>query len=185
MEAKTFLQLIENFDFNGVSFVSIKKYCSDTSENSEVADVLINVGASYENMKAADLETLQNADAEKLVNENFGVELIKQALAEKIQSIVKPSEARSNGQKEAYIYLNKKGTLKYCKETKSVLISGTVVRKTVIVDGVFKEVKSRPLTLAKKHIDKVLDLKMAKIRYYKISNIIANVKVSGETIEIE
>jgi hypothetical protein len=185
MKTTTFFELIENFDFNGVSFVSIKGYCSDKSGNSEVADVLINVGASYGNMKKSDLSTLEAANVNMLVSENFGKALIEQALAEKIKSIISPSETRSNGQKEAYINLNANGTLKYCKETKSVIISGVVVKKTIIQAGEYKEVKSRPLTLAKKHLDKVLDLKLAKIRYYKISNITANVKVSGNTIEIE
>ena len=184
MKATTFFSLIETFNFNGVSFVSIKGYCSDSSLNSEVADVLINVGGSYANMKKTDLITLQGASAEKLVTDNFGQTLIQQAIEEKIQSIVSPSEARSNGQKDAYINLNENGTLKYCKETRSVIISGVVVRKTVIKEGVYKEVKSRALTLAKKYLDKVLDLKLAKIRYYKIANITANVKVSGDTIEI-
>jgi hypothetical protein len=184
MNYKTLLELCENFDFKGVSFVGIKSYCSDTSSNSEVADLLINVGASYENMKSADLETLRGANPKDLVTENFGLALIEQAIAEKIQSIVSPNENRSNGQKDAYTFLNPKGTLKLCKETKSVLIMGTVVKKNVIVEGVYKTVNSKPLTLAKKHIDKILNLKIAKIRHYKISNIIQNVRVNGDTIEI-
>lgn len=185
MKNSTLFSLIDNFDFNGVSFVSIKNYCSDKSGNSEVADIVINVGASYENMKISDLEVLKKADVSKLVTENFGQALLEQAIAEKIQSISAPNVNRSNGQKDAYIKLNSNGTLKYCKETKNVMISGVVVRKNVIIKGEFKEVKSKPLTLAKKYLDNVLDLKLAKIRYYKISNIIANVKVSGNTIEIE
>jgi len=185
MKATTLLQLIESFDFSGVSFISIKGYCSDESENSEIADVVVNVGASYGNMKDADLITLQGADVSKLASDNFGFAILEQAVKEKIQSIIAPNENRSNGQKDAYINLNPKGTLKYCKSTGSVLIQGTVVRKTVIKEGIFKTTNSRPLTLAKKHIDKVLDLKVAKMRYYKIANITRNVKVSGDCIEIE
>ena len=185
METSTLLSLCETFDFSGVSFVSIKGYCSDKSDNSEVADLLINIGASYAKMRVADLDTLKKADLSELVNDNFGLAIIEQALEEKITSIIKPSENRSNGQKDAYVNLNKSGTLKLCKETKSVLISGVIVRKTIIKEGIYKEVNSRPLTLAKKHIDKVLDLKMAKIRFYKISNISVSVKVNGNTIEIE
>lgn len=185
MTTTTIFALLESFDFNGVSFISIKGYCSDKSGNSEVADVLINIGASYANMKLSDLETLRGAKAGELANENFGIALIQQAIDEKIKSIESPSVARSQGQTEAYINLNKSGTLKFCKETKNLMISGTVVRKTIKKEGEYKEVKSRPLTLAKKHIDKVLDLKLAKIRYYKLTNILANVKVNGNTIEIE
>lgn len=181
MEA--FLRLAENFNFGGVSFVSIRGYSSDKSENSEVADVIINVGASYENMKVADLATLQGADSKALVTDNFGLALIEQAIAEKIQSIVKPSEARSSGQTEAYVALNKAGTIKLCKATRSILISGSVIKKTVLKAGVFKSVNSKPLTLAKKHIEKVLDLKLAKLRYYKLANI-GKVKVNGDTIEM-
>jgi hypothetical protein len=184
MDATTLLSLLENFNFSGVSFIYIKGYTSDKSGNSEIANILINVGASYANMKKNDLITLQNTTASELVTENFGQALIQQAIDEKIQSIVSPSKSRSNGQKDAFIKLNASGTLKYCKETGSVLISGTVVKKTVIQKGIYKEVKSKPLTLAKKHVDKLLDLKLAKIRYYKISNITTSVKVSGDTIEI-
>ena len=179
-----FFKLAEGFDFNGVSFVSIKGYCSDQSANTEVADILINVGSSYANMKEADLATLKAANASELANDNFGVALIQEAIDEKIKSILAPSKARSEAQTEAYVALNKKGTLKLCKETRSIVIAGTVVRKTVIVEGAYKEVKSKPLTLAKKYLDKALNLKMAKLRNYKLSNIIQSVKVNGDTIEI-
>jgi hypothetical protein len=180
MENSTLFNFLGKFNFKGVSFVSLKGYSSDKSENSEVADILINVGASYENMKKSDLETLQSAIASELANDNFGVELIQQAIDEKIKSIVSPNENRSKGQTDAHIVLN--NGIKYCKETESLLISGTIVRKTIIVEGVYKEVKSKPLTLAKKHLDKVLDLKLAKIRYYKISNL-TTAKINGEVIE--
>ena len=49
------IDLFKNFNFKGVSFVSLKGYSSDKSGNSEVADVLINVGTSYANMKKADI----------------------------------------------------------------------------------------------------------------------------------
>ncbi len=178
-----FLRLCENFNFGGVSFVSIRGYRSDKSENSEVADVIINVGSSYANMKAADLKTLKSANAKSLVTDNFGLALIEQAISEKIESIENPSEARFNGQIEAYVALNKAGTIKLCKATRSILISGVVIKKTVILEGTFKKVNSRPLTLAKKHVERELDLRLAKLRYYKLANI-GKVKVNGDTIEM-
>ncbi len=183
MKITALTSLIENFDFSGVSFISIKGYYSDSS--GEVSDVLINVGASYKNMKTKDLETLQGADALFLETQTaeFDVDLLTEAIEAKIKSIVSPNKNRSQGQKNAYINLNERGTLKYCKNTKSVLIQGTVIRKTVLVKGEYKAVKSR-LALAKKHIDKVLDLRCAKMRYYKLSNIAKQVRVSGNTIEI-
>jgi hypothetical protein len=184
MENQKLFKLIEKLNFKGISFVSLKSYTSDKTENTEVADVLINVGISYESMKAKDLETLQLAklNAKEYTNDNFGVALIEQAIDEKIKSIVSPNENRSKGQTEAFIVLN--NGVKYCPNTDSLLISGTVVRKTVIVEGIYKTVNSRALTLAKKHLDKVLDLRLSKIRYYKVSNV-GSVKVTGETIEFD
>ncbi len=185
MKAKTLLNLVRNFDFNGVSFISIKGYCSDKSENSEVADVFINIGTSYEKAKKSDFDTLKHANAKELANAEFDAKIIEEAIREKLLSNVRPSETRSQGQRDAYISLNKSNTLKYCKETESVVIFGAVVRKTVRIPGIYKETKSRPLTLAKKHIEEVLDLKTSKFRNYKLSNIAISVKVNGNTIEIE
>ena len=183
MQNSDLFNLINKFNFSGVSFVSLKNYRSDKSDNTEVADILINVGISYEKLKADDLEVLQATKRSigSFVTENFGIAILEQAIDEKIQSILKPNENRSNGQKDAFVILN--NGMKYCPNTDSLIINGSVVRKTVIVKGEFKEVKSKPLTLAKKHLDKALDLKLAKLRYYKLSNLGA-IKVSGDTIEI-
>lgn len=184
MNVITLLSLIESFDFRGVSFVSIRNYTSDQSENTELQNTLINVGTSYENMKKEDLITLQNANPAELVTENFGQALIEQAIKEKIESIVNPSKRRSQGQKEAYIPLNEQKTLLYSKESKCVSIRGEVVSKRVVVEGEFKETNSKPITLAKRHIEKALKLRTAKIRTYKIDNILASVRVNGNEIEI-
>jgi hypothetical protein len=56
-------KLIEATDeIGGVSFVNIKKYQSDISNNVEVADQLINVGTSYKNMLDKDLDIYANFD---------------------------------------------------------------------------------------------------------------------------
>jgi len=178
--------LFESFNFDGVSFVSIKGYSSDKSENTEVADVLINVGVSYGNAKEKDLQTLKSADVDLLTIacRDFSREVIEQAVQEKIKSIESPSENRSKGQQDAYIFLNEQKTLKYCPNTNSVLIFAMRVRKTVIKEGVYKEVKSKELTLAKRAVDRVLDLRCAKFKQYKLSNITA-IKTSGDTIEFK
>ncbi len=178
-----FFKLLAKFNFSGVAFVSLKNYSSDKSDNTEVADILINVGITYEKLKADDLETLKacKRSIASFVNENFGIAILEQAVDEKIKSIESPNENRSNGQIEAFTILN--NGMKYCHATDNLLISGVVVRKTVRVEGEYKEVKSRPLTLAKKYLDKVLDLKMAKMRYYKLSNL-GTVRVNGDTFEV-
>jgi len=63
-------------------------------------------------------------------------------------------------------------------------IRGYVHAKTVLVEGVYPKVNSRPLTLAKKKINK--NLKRDKIRTFKINvNQLHLVKVNGLTLEIE
>lgn len=174
--------ILSSFNFAGVSFVNIKGYCSDKSGNSEIADTLMNVGASIENAKAKDLEDLKNANLLELVNDDFDLETLELARAEKMQSIVKPNENRSNGQKDAFMPLC--NGVKFCLATESIIINGFRVRKTIIRKGEFKAVKSSKKTLAKKYLDKVLDLRMAKFRYMKLSNILGEIKVNGDTLEI-
>lgn len=63
-------------------------------------------------------------------------------------------------------------------------LRGYVVKRTVIVPGTHKAVKSSPKTLAKKNIEK--SLKRGRIRTFKIN--VANlhgVKMNGAVIEIE
>ena len=181
METSNLYKLISKFNFNGVSFVSLKNYSSDKSENTEVADILINVGVSYVNMKQSDIETLKNAREIDLITDSFDMELIKEAIKSKLESLTNPNENRSKGQTENLVHLN--NGIVYAPNTDNLLISGVVVRKTVLKSGIYKEVKSKPLTLAKKHIEKMLDLKTSKIRYYKLSNL-GTCRVSGDTFEI-
>ena len=47
---------------SGVSFISVKGYKSDKSNNTEIANHIINVGASYENMLKKDSLTFDNVN---------------------------------------------------------------------------------------------------------------------------
>ena len=90
------------------------------------------------------------------------------AVEELIKSLTKPSEAHSNGQKDAYTHLGK--GIKMHNETGEFYITGLRVRKKVLHAIEYKEVKSRELTLAKKAIKKALDFKTDKFRNFKIGN---------------
>lgn len=181
METTTLMNLVRKFNFDGVSFVSIKGY---TKSNGEVSDVIVNIGGSYKNMQAHDLVKLQEASANELVNDNFNLSLIESALAERIQSIVAPNERISKAQKDAYISLNKQHTILYCENTGNINISGVAIKKTIITEGVYKPTKSGAIVLAKKYIGKVLNLSTDKVRKYTITNIERTVTVRGETIEL-
>ena len=85
---------------NGVSFVSIRNY---TNQYGEVSNQTINVGASYENAKKADIETLEKLDITNAENGfKSSVLMLEKARVELIESFIKPNENRSKGQTDAY-----------------------------------------------------------------------------------
>ena len=132
----------------GVSFVSIKGY---TNSYGEVANNLVNVGASYENAKAKDVATLQAMDVTSMGGDTI---LLEKARVELINSFLNPNENRSNGQKDAYTHICK--GIKVHNETGAVYIFGLREQKKVIIEGTYPVVNSRPLTLAKNQLKKGL-----------------------------
>lgn len=153
----------------GVAFVSIAGY--KDAQNGE-QNALINVGVSYENAKLADITFLQGLS----FADN---ELLEQARLELIESLIKPSQSRSEGQIEAYTHLC--NGVKQHKESKALYIFGFSVKKTVISEGETKTDTRKPLTKAKDHLRS--QMKSTKFRLYKVEKI-SSVKVMGQTIEI-
>ena len=156
----------------GVSFVSIKGY---TNSYGEVSNNLVNVGASLTNAKAKDVETLQNLDVTTLGGDSI---LLEKARVELINSFINPNENRSQGQIDAYTIVAK--GIKVHNTTGKIYIFGLRTNKTVIEQGVYPTVNSKPLTLAKNQLRK--DLKSNKFTQYALENI-TSVKLNGETLE--
>ena len=108
MENKKIFSIVELFaSMTGVNFVGLREYSSDKSDNTEVANIRMNVGISYGNAKDADLKTLQNiTDSEmrealaELQQKDSRVtfEILEAAIAEMKVSIIAPEKARSEGQ---------------------------------------------------------------------------------------
>jgi hypothetical protein len=158
----------------GVSFVSIKGY---TNSYSEVSNNLVNVGASLTNAKVKDIETLKNLDVTTLGADSI---LLEKARVELINSFINPNENRSNGQIDAYTIIAK--GIKVHNETGDIYIFGLRTSKTVIEQGVYPIVNSRPLTIAKNLLKK--DLKSSKFTQYKIGSI-TTIKLNGEELIFE
>ncbi len=182
-----------------VQFIHVKGYNSDKSLNTEVANHRVNINAKYENMLDKDALTLAspyevikkefletengwNYDRYDLagvplnvfraqVKDAFGV-----ALAEKQKSKVEPKERVSND-----IWLNK--ALVFNVKHLTLSIFGTSLEKSVKQEGVFKKVKSAPLTVAKQIIDNCTEMKGAKLRRFKLDNL-NGMKLQGEELEI-
>ena len=158
----------------GVSFVSIKGY---TNSYGEVSNNLVNVGASLDNAKQKDIETLQSLNVTELNGDSI---LLEKARVELINSFIAPNENRSNGQKDAYTIVGK--GIKVHNETGEIYIFGLRTSKTIIEQGVYPIVNSRPLTLAKNSLKK--DLKSSKFTQYKLSAT-SVIKANGEELIFE
>jgi hypothetical protein len=158
----------------GCRFVGIKGY---TNNNGEVSDILINLGASYVNAKEKDIEYLRTLDVTKM-DTTIDAETLETARVELLNSLIKPSETRSEAQTDTYLNINQ--ALKIHKESLAIFVYGYCENKRVITEGEYKEVKSRPLTIAKNFIKK--NMRTGKFRQYKLDEI-TMLKVGGLTIE--
>ena len=159
----------------GVSFVSIRNY---TNSNGEVANHLINVGASYANAKKADIEFLESINL-SAYDFKSDKSLLEQARLELIAAFHNPSETRSNGQKDAYTGIL--DGLKVHNESGKVYIYGYRERKTVQIEGTYPSVNSKPLTIAKNELRKLL--KTGKFTQYALE--VGNeIRANKETLEL-
>ena len=174
------INLVKNAVSNsitGVSFFSLKNY---TNSSNEVSNYLINVGINYEKSKVLDLAFLQSLDLNKteLVFKSNKADL-ELAKAELIASFIKPDENRSKGQTDAYTTIF--SGVRVHNETGVLYVYGYKQNKTVLVEGVYKTVKSSAKTIAKKELQK--HLKSGQFVNFAIE--VGNtLKANGETIEI-
>jgi len=178
----------------GISFVSLKGYSSDKSNNSEVANQLINIGASYNNMLTKDSNIYANFDLAIVNVDAFNYETIdtgkltleqyknevKKALAIALEELQAPKQSKDTS---ADIWLNK--ALVFNLNTMRLSIFGQSINKVVTEVGEYKVVKSAPKTIAKKLIERQAKGKAQTLRRFAIDNFNGNIKVSGETILID
>ncbi len=183
----------------GVQFVSIRGYNSDKSLNTEVANHLVNINASYGNMIEKDILTLQSdvkeikkkcLEIEKNWNyerydlngvplEQFRAQVKDQFIAaveKKRLAKLNPKERENND-----IQLNK--ALYFNTNTLRLAIFGSSLNKTVKQEGVFKKVKSAALTVSGQIVDKALETKTAQLRRFTLDNL-NGINLQGETLEI-
>jgi hypothetical protein len=164
------------------SFVRILNYTNDKA--GEVSNYTINLGVKYENAKQSDAEFL--LDTENIKNVDFGSEVVKaasvEAWNEMLESRLAPTaktQAQSDGQSDAYVTLCPNVRLHIAEQR--IFIYGFVVKKDVLVEGIYKSVNSSAKTLAKRKIEK--HLKATQFRQFAFDKL-QSVKVKGEEIEI-
>lgn len=188
-------QLIDLTQVKGVKFVSIKGYCSAASGNSELADQLINVGASYENMLTKDAVTFDTLDINTIDIDSYNYatinmagltidqfkKAVKESLSLALYELQNPTKKAESGTVDNDIALNK--ALLYNMNTKNLGIFGQQVNKTVHVKGDVKIVKSAPKTVAKQIIQNLVNSRTSKLRRFTLSNIANYVVIDKNKIE--
>jgi hypothetical protein len=172
----------------GAKFVSF----TYTNKQGEKANRLIQLNTIRENALKKDLNIIPNV--EYVENDKFDkttfitaqLELIKSTKMKlgigdsSISKVDKEKYAnRSNGQKDAYVQVAK--NMKFNLENQQLHIYAKEVRKTILVEGVYPTVNSRPKTIAKRFIEK--QMKSSKYRTYILSNF-DKIKINGDTIEL-
>lgn len=177
-KAAAVIELLKNSVNNtltGVSFLSIRNY---TNASGETANHLVNIGINYAKAKAKDIETLKNLD----INEhNFksDLALIEEARQALIAELTNPNANRSQAQADAYTPIV--DGLKVHNESGKLIIYAFREKKTVITEGTYKTVKSRPLTIAKNELRKLLRVGKFKNFAIELGN---ELKANGETLEL-
>lgn len=160
-------------------FVAIKGY---QNQEGEVSNYLINTGVKYANLVKKDIEFLKNLKTENELSEKARLELL--TALEKNRN-EETASAGSLAQKDAYTYLTP--SLRICIANNTLQIVGYREQKTVLVEGVYPVVNSRPLTIEKNKIRR--NLKTSKFRPFtlgKMEGINMNgLKIEGWKHEVE
>ena len=163
----------------GASFVSIKGYLSVTTV--ELADYVINVGASYGNAVLKDIKALESVTYEDAIMESARVKMLT--------SLIKNQDAKtqsnqSKGQQDAYYNLTDNGSVKLHIENGTLHIYGMSVSKKVIEPAKKpSKVSSNPMVIAEGKIKKDLNLSTPKWRNFKFEQFDV-VKTGGNTFAL-
>jgi hypothetical protein len=163
----------------GVSFVSVKNY---TNKAGEVSNNLINIGINYANAKKKDIATLNELNIDKAIKEHgfkCSKELLEEARKELMVSFIKPDENRSQGQINAYTIIF--DGVKVHNHTGVLYLYGYREKKDVLVKGEYKAVNSKPLTIAKDELRKLLKTNKFVNFALEVGN---TLKLNGETLEL-
>jgi hypothetical protein len=153
--------LNEMANFNGAKFVGLEY----TNKQNETSKYVVLVGISYHNWtekKLNALKSMQSNDFQSIaLDKNIDIEIIKEAQTNLIESLENnrnkvTASNQSKAQNESYITLESGARMHI--DTKQIQVYGLLISKTVLVAGEpKKKVNSKPLTIAKKAIEKYLN----------------------------
>ena len=161
-------------------FASFTYRSKDTGELSRYTVML---GVDYGTLYAKDRDTLQTMlpSLDGLPKEAATALLasIEESLAKGLGN----NSAYTHGKEQGDTYVSIVGIdgVKLNKNDGVLHVLGILQSKVVLEAGTYKEVNSRPLTLAKRAIEKTL--RRSKIRQFALTNI-QSARINGETLEL-
>lgn len=181
---------------SGVQFASIKGYSSSSSNYTEIANIQLNLGASYGNMLSKDNMTFNEVNLEDVVvdekdlnNINLNgilpidfIQAVKNQLSTALVELQNPKVRNVNSSDfvDNEITFNK--VLSYNVKTQKLGIFAQQVKKTTIQNGEYKIVKSSPKTIAKNVIKKYVSSRCNTIRKFTLDTA-DSLTIGGVTIK--
>ena len=166
-----------NKSLTNVTFCSVKGYVNDKGE---LSDYLINIGVNYQTAKQKDIKFLSELDVTTMEWNCPMVDIIK-AKTELLESLINPSPARSQAQKEAYIHINE--ALKLHTDTLELYVFGSKVKKTIVEAVDYGADTRSAKTKAKDEIRKLM--KSTKYRQFKFKLNGMRMRTNGEELQFE
>jgi hypothetical protein len=166
-------------NMTGVRFVSLVYTATTGRITPETSRYVVNVGASLTNAYEKDVEILRallTTDLSEIDRQAATEILASRELSLSVGIGNHPNATTQNIQ-----HVAERGRLDYLPATGTLSILGLEVSRTVLVPGEFKPVNSKPLTLAKRRIEK--DLPTSRIRRFNLPNV-TRARLNGETLEI-
>jgi len=206
------LKLIEATNqIGGCSFVSISGYSSDKSGQTEIANHVVNIGASYGNMKEKSkvlFSDINYNDTEIIVelmaliqSHNYSkyavnhIAIIKNELISLVNLLANSGTKEQINENLFFIALNElcnpttretndiwlNKAFVFNTKTARASIFGQSINKVVEVKGEFKVVNSAPKTIIKNILTEYTKPTKSLLRRFAIDNLKA-VKISGDTL---
>jgi hypothetical protein len=179
-QAETIAETIKsalNKSLTNVTFCSVKGYVNDEGEK---ADYLINIGVNYQTAKQKDIKFLTELDITTMEWNCPMLDILK-AQTELLNSLINPSQARSQAQKDAYIHINE--ALKIHADTLELFVFGSKVKKTVVEAVDYGADTRKPLTKAKDELRMLM--KSTKYRQFKFKLNGMKIRTNGEELQFE
>lgn len=166
---------------NAPRFATLRSYVSSSGE---VAHHRLNVGVSSDAAKKADVLDYEAALATGVFVDRPEHLAACQRLFERAKANLNP-ETRSKQAEAASTSRTHLGKAVYYNEASGELfVEGYTMGKQVLVAGEYKQVKSKPETIAQNEVKKELGIRMDSWRCWKIASI-SGARVQGEELIVD